>query len=180
MRGGKEGQDEGGTVNSYAILSSETIHSTLWSESDKVKLLFITMLCLKNRDGIVVSSTDGLAHASRYTLEDTKAALLVLESPDTKDPTQEHEGRRIKKVEGGWLILNHRKYLEKAKALSKRAYDTEWARENRAKKRKSGDRTKTGGSLRERLAIADEQAQTQAVKASQAQSDNGEAEDKLP
>jgi hypothetical protein len=37
-------------------------------------------------------------------------AIKVLESPDAKSRTPANEGRRIQKVQGGWLILNHGVY----------------------------------------------------------------------
>jgi hypothetical protein len=38
------------------------------------------------------------------------SALQVLESPDPNSKTKTFNGRRIERVEGGWMILNHEEY----------------------------------------------------------------------
>ena len=56
------------------------------------------------------------------------SAIGVLAAPDTKRPGQEFDGRRIKAVDGGWLILNGEKYRKKMqeemiKARNRRSQD---------------------------------------------------------
>jgi hypothetical protein len=67
-------------------------------------------------------------------------ALAVLSNPDTKrlEP-QEYEGRRIQKVEDGWLILNGQKYRDKVsdemrKARNRKA-QAAWRDRQRRKER---------------------------------------------
>jgi len=55
-----------------------------------------------------------------------------LKSPDPYSRTKQDEGRRIKEVEGGWLVLNHKKYREKAK--SRAAYYREWRQKKKESK----------------------------------------------
>jgi hypothetical protein len=42
--------------------------------------------------------------------------------PDPHSRTPEHEGRRVAKVEGGWLILNHKKYRDMMSLEHRREY----------------------------------------------------------
>jgi len=142
-------------MNSFAILSGSLTESTLWGESNETRILFITMLTRCNRDGIVYSTVFGLSHLARLPIEDTEKSLAILVRPDTKNPQQDYEGRRIEKVEDGWQVLNHRKFIEKAKALTVRAYKTKWAREDRHAKKEY--RVKSGSTLAEKLAVKAEQ-----------------------
>lgn len=49
---------------------------------------------------------------ANLAFEECREALRVLESPDRENPDQPNEGRRIKTVDGGWVILNHAKYVD--------------------------------------------------------------------
>lgn len=70
------------------------------------------MLALADADGVVRASIGGLAHAARVTREDCAAALATLESPDPDSRSEEFEGRRIEKIDGGFRLLNFPKYRE--------------------------------------------------------------------
>ena len=121
----------------WTPLYYKIINSTIWSESKDVKILWITMLAMKNKDGFVESSLVGLARAAGLTFEETKEAMRVLESPDEKSTTnQEHEGRRVKQVEGGWMVLNHFKYREEMSKMRQREQQRQWQQKYRDNKRK--------------------------------------------
>jgi hypothetical protein len=88
------------------------LYSSIWSESNATRLVWITMLALADRDGLVRSSTRGLAYAARVTDEECREALRVLSSPDPDSRSAEHEGRRIEVLEGGWVLLNYSAYRD--------------------------------------------------------------------
>ena len=95
----------------YTKLFSDIILSTVWREKDPTRLIWITMLALRNRNHVVESSIPGLADAVlRVSLEDCQEALRVLSSPDPWSRTKEFDGRRIEETDGGWLILNGEKF----------------------------------------------------------------------
>ena len=94
----------------YCKLFKSILTSTIWQESKETRLVWITMLALKDRFGEVAGSIPGLASQAGVTLEECKQAIALLQRPDPYSRTQENEGRRIKEVDGGWLILNHDKY----------------------------------------------------------------------
>lgn len=77
-----------------------------------VKVTWITMLALSDRDGLVMASVPGLAHAARVSLHDCEEAIDRLSSPDPYSRTKAHGGRRIEAIDGGWLLLNHKKYRD--------------------------------------------------------------------
>ena len=95
----------------WTKLDSAIVHSSIWAEDHTTRLLWITMLAMVGKDGIVSCSTGGLAHAARITREQCEAGLQVLLSPDA-DSRDGTSGERIESVAGGWLLLNHANYRD--------------------------------------------------------------------
>ena len=97
-------------VAGFTKLFSGLVHSTVWREEMHVKVVWITMLALADRNGHVLASMPGLADASRVSLAQCEDALQRLAAPDKHSRTKEHEGRRIKEIDGGWALYNYIKY----------------------------------------------------------------------
>jgi len=119
-------------MSRYTPLFDSLVMSSIWDEDNETRILWITMLALANSEGIIEGSLTGLAHSARLTIESCQKALEKLKSPDPYSRTKQDEGRRIKEVEGGWLVLNHKKYREKAK--SRAAYYREWRQKKKESK----------------------------------------------
>ena len=117
----------------YTKLFSSIVHSTIWREPHHVRLVWITMLAISDKNGIVEASVPGLADLSRVTLDECKDALNRMQQPDEYSRSTNHEGRRIGCVDGGWLLLNHAKYRERLKADDERERKRLWWEENRGK-----------------------------------------------
>jgi len=96
----------------YTKLFSSIIHSTIWREAPNVKIVWVTMLALASKRGVVSASVPGLADVSRVSLEETLDALTKLSAPDPFSRSKAEEGRRIHEVDGGWQIINHTYYRE--------------------------------------------------------------------
>lgn len=89
------------------------LNSTVWVCSDRpTKICWITLLCMADQHGIVQSSLPGLAKEADITVEEAAAAIDQFQRPDPHSRTKEYEGRRVEPVDGGWLVLNHRKYRD--------------------------------------------------------------------
>lgn len=116
----------------YTKLFNSILASTIWREGDKVRIVWITLLAMADKNGVAEGSVPGLADFARVSIEDVERALEALQAPDKYSRTKEHEGRRIKAIEGGWLLLNHSKYRAKMNADERRAYNREKQREWRA------------------------------------------------
>lgn len=129
-------------MNGYTKLFTSILASTIWREDDKTRLVWITMLAMSGKDGVVEGSIPGLADFAKVSIEDCEMALKKLMEPDPYSRSKEHEGRRIEEVDGGWLILNRSKYREKMGSDERRAYKAAKQREYREKKRRleSGQR----------------------------------------
>jgi hypothetical protein len=94
----------------FTKLDSGITDSTIWQAPDPIRLVWITMLAMKDWHGYVGASIPGLASRVRVSLEDCLAALEMFKSPDPYSRTQDHEGRRIADADGGWVLLNNDKY----------------------------------------------------------------------
>lgn len=96
----------------FVKLYGSILDSTIWLEPLPTKVVWITMLAMADAEGCVVSSIPGLAKRAGVSRQDCEAALETLAAPDPDSKTQEFEGRRIQRIDGGWLIINHRKYRD--------------------------------------------------------------------
>lgn len=119
------------TDDTFAPLWSNIVYSSVWSMPKDVKILWTTMLAIKNRHGFVGMNIVGLARLAVLTLDECKAAMQVLTSPDENSTSKEEGGRRVMEVEGGWVIVNHQKYIDKM--MMRREYNRKKQRDWRAK-----------------------------------------------
>jgi len=95
---------------SYTKLFSSIVTSSIWTEDPSTCKVWVTMLAIADKHGEVHASIPGLAQVAGMPLSDTEAAINKFLAPDKYSRTPDDEGRRIEKIEGGWLLLNHAKY----------------------------------------------------------------------
>lgn len=130
-------------MNTWTPLFSKIVDSSLWAEDDGVVKVFLTMLALKDADMVVRYNAFALGRKCWPMDEGAEArvleALKVLASPDTKriEP-QPNEGRRIEKVQDGWLLLNGQFYEDMMRHANRAAYQARKQREYRARKKLPG------------------------------------------
>jgi len=98
----------------YTKLFSSILDSTVWDLDAETRIVWITMLAMADRDGLVEASLPGLARRAGIPIAATEQALAVFQSPDKYSRTPDNEGRRVEPADGGWLLLNYAKYREKA------------------------------------------------------------------
>lgn len=96
---------------SFTKLHQAVIHSSIWSEPDHVRIVWITMLAMANSDGMVEASIGGLARAANVSRDRCEEALAVLmgPDPDSRDGTT---GERVQQVPGGFFIINYADYRD--------------------------------------------------------------------
>lgn len=104
----------------YTKLFQDILTSTIWQEDNDCRVLWITMLAQKGADNICRATVPWLAKAANLTIEQTEAYLDKFQQPDKYSRSQEYEGRRIEPADGGWLILNGKKYQDKLNAETRR------------------------------------------------------------
>ena len=90
----------------YNRLFTKILDSSIWLESDATRIVWITLLAAMDEDGYApFSAKENLARRANVKMDALEKAITILESPDKYNPDDEFEGRRIEKVQGGWLIL---------------------------------------------------------------------------
>lgn len=108
---------------SYAKLHREILDSTIWLEDLHIKVVWVTMLAMRDNRNEVQASIPNLARRAGVTVEQCKEAIEKFKSPDPYSRSQDFEGRRIEDVRGGWKLLNGAYYQKRRSAEEKRAYD---------------------------------------------------------
>ncbi len=64
-----------------------------------------------DESGFVAFAAPGnVANRARVDLPEAEAALAALEAPDPNSSDPDNDGRRIERVQGGWMVLNAAKY----------------------------------------------------------------------
>jgi len=147
----------------YTKLFSTILASTIWREPANVRVVWITMLAMADAEGHVDGSVPGLADLSRVTVDECQSALKTLSDPDYFSRTKTNEGRRIKEIEGGWVILNYVKYREAQPADLRREQNREAQRRWREKRKLTISKVsarKAPSAQAEALGIEQKQRQT--------------------
>lgn len=122
-------------MTGYTKLFGDIVTSTIWQEPNDCRVLWITMLALKDRDNICRATVPALAKMSDISIELAESYLEKFQQPDKYSRSTEHEGRRISPAEGGWLILNGEKYRNKLSKEDRREQVRKAVARHRAKKK---------------------------------------------
>lgn len=96
----------------YVKLFGSILDSSIWSEDHATRLVWITMLAMADEAGTVHAALPGLAKRAGVTRDECDHAIRILSSPDKESRSEEAEGRRIEKVDGGWALINYEKYRQ--------------------------------------------------------------------
>src|SRR5438105_1840466 len=107
----------------YTKLFNSILASSVWSEDDKTRIVWITLLAMSDKYGVADTAIPGLADLARVSLEDCEKAIGKLKSPDKYSRTKLNDGRRIEECEGGFRLLNHGLYRAKMSADERREYN---------------------------------------------------------
>lgn len=95
----------------YNKLFTKILDSSIWLEDDATRIVWLTMIAVMDEEGFCqFASIPNVAHRARVSLADAERAIACLESPDDHSSDPDHEGRRIERVPGGWMVLNAIKY----------------------------------------------------------------------
>lgn len=118
----------------YVKLFSSLLDSTVWDTSPETRIVWIAMLAMADRDGNVSASVPGLAKRAGVERGACERALALFMAPDPDSRTKDFEGRRIREIDGGWLILNYEKYRDMA--TREASLEADAARKRRSRERK--------------------------------------------
>jgi hypothetical protein len=133
-------------MDSFTPIFSKIVDSSIWEETYQVRVLWTTILALKDSDHIVRYNAYRLSRRANMTEQEVLDALEVLLKPDTRRlEEQPHDGRRLEKVEDGYLVLNGHVYEQMMRDVSRKVYKARKEREYR-ERRKSAALLKNGSS----------------------------------
>lgn len=104
----------------YVKLDTAILDSTLWLENSDTCKVFMTMLAMARPCGTVEATAPGIARRANLSISVVRAALETLEAPDPDSRTLADEGRRVKRVEGGYFITNYELYRNKDHTAAER------------------------------------------------------------
>lgn len=130
----------------YTKLFSELVASSVWDEDDKTRIVWITMLALKDRWHFVRGTAHYLSLASRVSDVECAKALARLGAPDPKSRNTDNEGRRIREVPGGWEILSGEKYSKMLSYEERKEYNRNKQAEYRLRKKDLANAAKCEGA----------------------------------
>jgi hypothetical protein len=119
----------------YTPVFRDFLTSSMWATDPATRCVWIWFLLMADPEGFVVGTVPGVAQQAGVTLEQAKAAVDILESPDPYSSTPELEGRRLVKVARGWHIVNFVAYRERAKLEAEKARKRAWAKKDYDAKR---------------------------------------------
>jgi hypothetical protein len=123
----------GGPFMPFVKLDCGILDSSLWAEDSDTCKVFLTMLAMCEPEGLCRATAPGISHRARLSLSVVKKALAVLESPDSESRSEEEDGRRIERVDGGYHIVNYLKYRAKSSLEERREQVREAVARHRAK-----------------------------------------------
>lgn len=108
----RRGRNAGGT-RLYNKLFTKILDSSVWLEPDQTRIIWFTLLAAMDEVGMCqFASIRNLAHRARIDEQAAQQAVDRLEAPDIDSSDPDHDGRRIERVPGGWIVLNGPKYRD--------------------------------------------------------------------
>jgi hypothetical protein len=150
----------------YNKLFTKILDSSIWLESDATRLVWLTLLAAMDEDGFAqFASVANLAHRARVTPDVCAEAVRCLEAPDANSGDPDHGGRRLERVDGGWVVLNAGKYRLMVTRVVAREQTRERVRKFRAKAASNAPVTVANDSVTpsEAVAVAEAVAKAEAT-----------------
>lgn len=99
-------------METYAKLYQRILDSSVWKQPSDIRIVWITLLALKDENGCVFGTEGWLADRARVDDPVCHRALKIFKSPDKRSRTGTNDGRKIEDIEGGWRVLNHHLYRD--------------------------------------------------------------------
>lgn len=115
-------------MGTFSKIVDSILDSTLWEESPEARLVFLGMTFASDLDGELLTRTrSALARRLNLPEDYLDRGLAVLTSPDPASANQAHEGRRVVPIDGGWLVVSKRRYVD-----SQTKKQSKWAEQKAA------------------------------------------------
>lgn len=155
----------------FVKLFGSILDSSVWSYDAETKIVWITILAMSDKDGLVHAAVPGIASRAGVSVKKTEEALYVFSEPDPYSRNIEHDGRRIERHGRDWRVLNYEYFRNLQKQEAEKARKRDWWRKNKGKNTETSeklDETSKTSTKTRRIAEAeaDTEADTEAEAAS--------------
>lgn len=94
----------------FTKLDEGILQSSIMAESANTFKIWIAFLASCDENGMARVSPVFLASVCHLPLRMVKKAIEILEAPDVASRSTAEEGRRIRRVDGGYFVINYQKY----------------------------------------------------------------------
>ena len=94
----------------FTKLDEGILKSSIMAEPSDIFKVWIVFLAACGPDGVARISPIYIASICHFALEIVHGAISKLEAPDPESRSEAEEGRRIRRVDGGWFVINYEKY----------------------------------------------------------------------
>jgi len=94
----------------FTKLDEGILRSSIMAKDSDTFKVWIALLASCDYDGIARVSAIFLSSVCHLPIKIVEKALFALESPDKHSRSTEDDGRRIKRVSGGYFVINYTKY----------------------------------------------------------------------
>jgi hypothetical protein len=122
----------------YTKLFGSILDSSVWREPPLTRIVWLTLLAMADRDGLVEASLGGIADRARVKLAAVETAMECFLSPDPDSKNPANGGRRVERTSSGYRLLNYEFYRQKQSAAEMRAKNAERQARFRERQKKEG------------------------------------------
>ena len=123
-------------MNVFAKIFAQIFDSSI-SADHMVRHVFMDLLVLADRDGVVDMTIDAISRRTNVPEEAVTRAIEELTKPDRKSRSHAADGRRLMLIDShrdwGWQIINYEHYRNIKDEEARRTYFRDKQREHRAK-----------------------------------------------
>jgi hypothetical protein len=96
----------------FTKLDEGIVFSSIMAEDDSVFKVFSIFLATCKSNGVSPVSPIFISSITKKPIEEVMRCVKILESPDPLSRSTTDEGRRIRKVDGGYFLINYLKYRD--------------------------------------------------------------------
>lgn len=148
----------------FAKVFAQIFDSSI-SEDYMVRHVFMDLLVLADREGIVDMTPTAISRRTNVPVEIISTAISRLLLPDPTSRSDSHDGCRIAPLDNhrdwGWYIVNFAKYRDMRDEEARKSYFREYQRVRRAKNRAVKDRVLTGVDKSDRIELLNDVTHTE-------------------
>jgi len=89
-------------MNGFTKLVPEIIQSSIWNEPPDIRIVWITLLAIKDAEGYVRGDSQVISRMANIPIKSVELALEKFQQPDPNSHTPDNDGKRIAPAPGGW------------------------------------------------------------------------------